>query len=283
MAVWRIRLQTLNIIPMARWMVGLGRHGRDPDNQLRRTEIFTSDDYRRQVYENSRKTYVQEIAVDSLRHSDCKRRHRTRTQACTDAPSRASGTVTLVLMKIDEHSIAAAASPAHEPFLAPHTAAFLQTMIIGLGSVARFFLNDLRVSAVQREQNSRRYLSIGLGVASYLGATAIWVATTWNLLHQVGWPAEKKTYGDREDGEVLWALALVQSGYPLMSLVQILWLNYGATNLQPGENYGSKPMPPGQMDPALSVVKDIVYGVLDSVTKGGLALFCALRATRDVV
>ena len=108
------------------------------------------------------------------------------------------------------------------------------------------------------------------------------MATTWNLLHQVGWPAEKKTYGDREGGEVLWALALVQSGYPLMSLVQILWLNFGATDLEPGKKYGTKPMPPGQMDPALSVVKDIVYGVLDSVTKGGLALFCALRATRGV-
>ena len=205
-AVWRIRLQTLNIIPMAKWMVGLGRHGRDPANPLQRTEIFTSDDYQRQVYANSKKTYVQEIAVDSLRHSDCERRHRTRTRARADAPSRASGTVTLVLMKIDEHSIAAAASPAHEPFLAPHTAAFLQTMIIGLGSVARFFLNDLRVSDAQR--GKPRVLSIGLGIASYLGATAIWVATTWNLLHQVGWPAEKKTYGDREDGEVLWALAM---------------------------------------------------------------------------
>lgn len=279
-AVWRIRLQTLNIIPMARWMVGLGRHGRDPTNPLRRTEIFTSDDYRRQVYENSKKTYVQEIAVDSLRHSDWTV---TLVPAYPAYPARANAQPEhppQVLMKIDEHSIAAASSPAHEPFLAPHTAAFLQTMIIGLGSVARFFLNDLRVSDVQRKRNSRRYLSIGLGIASYLGATAIWVATTWNLLHQVGWPAEKTSYGDREDGEVLWALALVQSGYPLMSLVQILWLNFGATNLQPGKDYGAKPMPPGQMDPALSVVKDIVYGVLDSVTKGGLALFCALRATR---
>ena len=69
-AVWRIRLQTLNIIPMAKWMVGLGRHGRDLANPLQRTEIFTSDDYQRQVYANSKKTYVQEIAVDSLRHSD---------------------------------------------------------------------------------------------------------------------------------------------------------------------------------------------------------------------
>ena len=65
----------------------------------------------------------------------------------------------------------------------------------------------------------------------------------------------------------------VQSGYALMSLTQILWLNFAATNLEPGKDYGKTRMPPGQMDPALSVVKDVVYGVLDSVTKGGLALF----------
>ena len=183
-------------------------------------------------------------------------------------------------MKIDEHSIAAGAQPAHDPFLAPHTAAFLQTAIVGLGSVARFFLNDLRVSEAQR--GKPRVLSIALGVLSYLGATAIWGLTTANLLYQVGWPSEKTTYPAREDSEVLWALAIVQSGYALMSLVQILWLNFAATDLEPGEGYGKKAMPPGQMDPALSVVKDIVYGVLDSVTKGGLALFCALRATRGV-
>ena len=302
-AVWRIRLQTLNIIPMARWMVRLGRYRHANTRKRGRgdVDVFESADYRQQVFENSKKTYVQEIAVDSLRHSDCKRRHRTRTQAHTDAPSRASGTVTLVLMKIDEHSIAAAAQPAHDPFLAPHTAALLQTVIVGLGSVARFFLNDLRVSEEQRGRS--RVLSIALGVLSYLGATAIWVLTTVNLLYQVGWPSEKTTYPAREDSEVLWALAMysrllergsalrltrapgrsVQSGYALMSLTQILWLNFAATNLEPGKDYGKTRMPPGQMDPALSVVKDVVYGVLDSVTKGGLALFCALRATRTIV
>ena len=263
-------------------MVRLGRYRNANARKRARgdTTVFESEDFKQQVFQNSKKTYVQEIAVDSLRHSDCKRRHRTRTQACTDAPSRASGTVTLVLMKIDEHSIAAGAQPAHDPFLAPHTAAFLQTAIVGLGSVARFFLNDLRVSDAQR--GKPRVLSIALGVLSYLGATAIWGLTTANLLYQVGWPSEKTTYPAREDSEVLWALAIVQSGYALMSLVQILWLNFAATDLEPGAGYGKKAMPPGQMDPALSVVKDIVYGVLDSVTKGGLALFCALRATRGV-
>lgn len=160
-------------------------------------------------------------------------------------------------MKIDEHSIAAGAQPAHDPFLAPHTAALLQTAIVGLGSVARFFLNDLRVSETQRGKS--RVLSIALGVLSYLGATAIWVVTTANLLYQVGWPSEKTTYPAREDSEVLWALAMysrmlkrgsagstrahsfargsVQSGYALMSLVQILWLNFAATDLEPGEGY----------------------------------------------
>lgn len=109
-------------------------------------------------------------------------------------------------MKIDEHSIAAGAQPAHDPFLAPHTAALLQTAIVGLGSVARFFLNDLRVSETQRGKS--RVLSIALGVLSYLGATAIWVVTTANLLYQVGWPSEKTTYPAREDSEVLWALAM---------------------------------------------------------------------------
>ena len=306
-AVWRIRLQTLNIIPMARWMVRLGRY-RNANNTRKRargdTAVFESEDFKQQVFQNSKKTYVQEIAVDSLRCASHKPKSFNWSSPSCRARRHSDWTVTLVpaypaypaypacanaqpehswqvLMKIDEHSIAAGAQPAHEPFLAPHTAAFLQTAIVGLGSVARFFLNDLRVSEAQR--GKPRVLSIALGVLSYLGATAIWVLTTANLLYQVGWPSEKTTYPAREDSEVLWALAIVQSGYALMSLVQILWLNFAATDLEPGAGYGKKAMPPGQMDPALSVVKDIVYGVLDSVTKGGLALFCALRATRSVV
>ena len=68
-AVWRIRLQTLNIIPMARWMVRLGRY-RNANTRKRGRgdlDVFESADYRQQVFQNSKKTYVQEIAVDSLR------------------------------------------------------------------------------------------------------------------------------------------------------------------------------------------------------------------------
>ena len=56
LAVWRIRLQALNVKPLTALMVGLGR--------------AKSDGYDAQAYKNSSKLYAQEIAVDSLRHSD---------------------------------------------------------------------------------------------------------------------------------------------------------------------------------------------------------------------
>ena len=57
LAVWRIRLQALNVKPLTAWMVGLGR-------------ATESGGYDAQAYKNSSKLYAQEIAVDSLRHSD---------------------------------------------------------------------------------------------------------------------------------------------------------------------------------------------------------------------
>ena len=188
----------------------------------------------------------------------------------------AQWTVTLVLMKIDEHSIASRAEPIDHHFIAPHYAALLQTAIIFLGSVARFFLNDLRNTPGIK--GGRPY-SIGLGVVAYLGATTIWVLTTVNLLMHVGYPHEKTTYEAQEDAYVLWILAIVQAGYPFISLVQILCLNCLSKTLKPG---AKGPMPADQMDPLLSTFKDVGYGVLDSVCKGGLALFCALRASRSI-
>lgn len=55
--IWRIRLQALNVKPLSAWMVGLGRDT-EPGG------------YDAQAYQNSSKLYAQEIAVDSLRHSD---------------------------------------------------------------------------------------------------------------------------------------------------------------------------------------------------------------------
>lgn len=54
---------------MARWMVRLGRY-RNANTRKRargETTVFETEDFQQQVFQNSKKTYVQEIAVDSLR------------------------------------------------------------------------------------------------------------------------------------------------------------------------------------------------------------------------
>ena len=111
-----------------------------------------------------------------------------------------------------------------------------------------------------------RNVGIVFGVATYASAMAIWVVTTTNLLVEVGHPENKTSSAAREDAYVLWILSLSQIGYPVVSVIQLIW------------NYTK--MAPGTADPLLSLIKDVGYGMLDSVNKGGLALFVALRATR---
>ena len=189
----------------------------------------------------------------------------------------AKWTVTLVLMKLVEHSIADQAQPSDHRILSTHVSAFLQTIIIFLGSIARFFLNDLRAPE-HRRRVSRRACSVFLGFLAYLGATAIWVLTTIDLLMHTGLPQDKANDHAMEDAYVLWALAIIQVGYPVISLLQVIWLNCWSRDLKPGNS--AQPMPSDQTDPLLSVLKDLGYGILDSVCKGGLALFVALRASR---
>ena len=189
----------------------------------------------------------------------------------------AKWTVTLVLMKLVEHSIADQAQPSDHRLLSTHVSAFLQTVIIFLGSIARFFLNDLRAPE-DRRRVSHRACSVFLGIVAYLGATTVWVLTTIDLLMHVGLPQDKTSDHAMEDAYVLWALAIVQVGYPVISLLQVIWLNCWSRDLKPGN--AAQPMPSDQTDPLLSVLKDLGYGILDSVCKGGLTLFVALRASR---
>ena len=182
----------------------------------------------------------------------------------------------LVLMKLAEHAVADQAQPDNHRIFATHTAAFLQTVVIFLGSIARFFLNDLR--APKDRARASRAVSVSLGVLAYAGATAIWVFTTIDLLMHVGLPQDKTDDHAMEDAYVLWTLSIIQVGYPVISLLQVIWLNCWSKNLDPSNR--AEGMPSDQTDPLLSVLKDLGYGVLDSVCKGGLALFVALRASR---
>ena len=86
------------------------------------------------------------------------------------------------------------------------------------------------------------------------------------LLVEVGDPSSKTSGAAREDAYVLWVLALMQVGYPILSVTQLVW--------------NARQSTADTIHPLLSLIKDIGFGLLDSVNKGGLALFVALRATR---
>jgi len=214
-------------------------------------------------------------------------------------------------MMIDLHGLAAGAEPANANWVDGHWGAAFQPIIILLGSIPRFFLNDMRprhnpksvdrgellmlsevrlgpvggvalgvVDAKGRHCEAIRqpWGNIVLGSVCYVAAIGLWIFTTLNLLFEVGYPHEKAAGAAREDAYLIWVIAILQIGYPIMSTVQILWLNCFSKNMNP--EYLTSPMPGNQMDQLLSTIKDTVYGTLDTSTKGGLALFCALRAAR---
>ena len=233
MFILRIRMQSVNSKPLSAWMIGLGRETDPPAIE-------------RQVQNNAKKLFAQEMAVDSLRSGDW--------------------AITLVLMKICEHAIAEKAEPTGDAFMEPRYAALLQTVVVFLGSITNFFLNGLREPTDSMRSCRNKWVGIGLGVFAYTTAMGIWVTTTINLLVEVGHPENKVSLAAREDAWVLWVLSLAQVGYPVVSVIQLIW-NYTKT-------------PTGKTDPLLSLIKDISYGMLDSINKGGLALFVALRATR---
>lgn len=155
-----------------------------------------------------------------------------------------------------------------------HYAALAQVLIVSLGSVPRFLLNDLRRD---KDGNPQHCLNIFLGVTCYLVALGVWVAASIDLHLRVGDPAVGPGSAYKY---ALLAVIWGQVGYPVAAFVQWVWINRFATDL---DKWAGKPnaknhMPPDQYSPLLSVTKDVTYAVLDVLSKGGLALLCLVRA-----
>lgn len=158
-------------------------------------------------------------------------------------------------------------------------------MIIFFGSIPRFFLNDLRPRGQQDalgkdiEPLDQPRCNIILGIVAYLISTAFFSIATANLLLQVGNPiSDAKSKRAQEDSVLIYTIALLQIGYPIVSFTQVIWLRF-SKNMNP--DFKNLRMPGDQMDQLLSTLKDLAYGSLDTTTKGGLAVFCAFRAARS--
>lgn len=180
-------------------------------------------------------------------------------------------------MLFDLHFLAESANPGNSPIVIKELGAFMQTWIIGLGSIGRFFCNECRRDDQGRWPKlvSKGGASIAAGVVCYFAAFGIWLFTTINVTEQARITNATATSHQEWDSSVVYWISWVQIGYPLLALASVLWLNFGAGDLRDP----SKPMPGNQYSPWLSFYKDLFYGSLDVTCKGGLALYAALRAT----
>ena len=212
-------------------------------------------EYFREIVSNSNKIFAQEVIVDSLRFSDW--------------------IVTLVLMVLDIGWIAEDLNPGGNGlFDGVVYAAFAQVLIVLLGAVPRFLLNDMRRNKAGEWQPLQNNL---LGFVCYVLALGLWVVASYDLHLRVG------DAGDGPNSTYKYALLFViwgQIGYPLMFLVQVVWINFWAADLKSWSDKSDAKsfMPPDQYSPLLSLCKDGAYGALDVLSKGGLALLCLVRA-----
>lgn len=198
-------------------------------------------------------------------------------------------------MYLDLHALAERVPnpKAPGPFLSSAWGAIFQVLIIIFGSITRFLCNNGRSGKGEDRTDAGKLLlpkqADGCvrftAFLSFAAATAFFVLPLVNLLNMVGnpWDLESKPY---EDAVIIWLIMFLQIGYPVISIIEWVVLTFVAKDLR--DVYGKdsaaaqapRPMPGDQYPPLLSLFKDLGYGSLDTLTKGGLAVYVAFRAAR---
>ena len=134
--------------------------------------------------------------------------------------------------------------------------AALQPVMIGLGSVYRFYLNSMNMP-----RNTSWYW-YALAAVCWLGAATIFGITVAALRDRVLKDGDLADVDWRiNDATVIDIVLFVQLGYPVISLFETVVLRCNPV-------LGSR----------LSLVKDAGYGILDTVSKAGLAIYVATRS-----
>ena len=169
--------------------------------------------------------------------------------------------ITLPLMVLELWLLASDANPTDEadplfPALNGDWCAALQPVMILLGSVYRFYLNSMNMP------RGTSWYWYALGAVCWLGAATIFGITVAALRDRVlkDGPIDDVDWRIN-DATVIDIVLFVQIGYPVISLFETVVLRCNPT-------LGSR----------LSLVKDAGYGILDTVTKAGLAIYVATRS-----
>jgi len=221
-------------------------------------------------------TTADEQHVDELRHGDW---------ACT-----------LFFLYLHFHASAARLGAPEPPLFSGLVGALLQPVLVLLGAIGRFLGDELRARGWRR----------WLGVASYPLSCVLFGLALYNVLDcllrvpesavRVGEPhaahaaraSALEPLRAVDAARLLAALALAQLGYPILALLQVCWracepddarsrerwplLGWGRSPAAPPEAVAS----PAPYPERLSELKDLGYGLLDMVVKGGVALYSGL-------
>ena len=134
--------------------------------------------------------------------------------------------------------------------------AALQPVMILLGTVFRFYLNSLNLP-----RGTSWYWSL-LGAVCWLGAATIFGITAAAVRDRVlkDGPIPDVDWR-RNDATVIDIVIFVQIGYAIVSFTETVVLRCNST-------LGSR----------LSLFKDATYGILDTISKAGLAIYVATRS-----
>ena len=185
------------------------------------------------------KVFVQELQVDSLRHSDW--------------------VVTLWVMVLDLYSLAAQASGDKEPALNLYVAMAIIPFTVLFGVAYRFYANELRP---EEAKGVLSWPQVRLGFASFiLGCVAMGVVI-WGITSPLIGNDDITDDARKADRDAVYVLTFAWLGYPVVSILSWFML---------------RGVPGNEYDATVSWFKDACYAALDVLSKGGLALFVALR------
>ena len=239
--------------------------------------------------DDKRNLLMQEFAVDALRHSDW--------------------AVTLVFMTLDMWDLAeyanppfdaavdgnvtacvaahgadgcASANPVYKE-LNRHICAALQPLIVLCGTVPRFYLGELRQPTDPKKMSRSGYLRlVALGLVFWGGGFAIWYTCSRALYDRL-WkdgPIEERYWAGAfrptrgasttSSGLASWSGSSLATPLSRPSSLRVQVAARGWFKMT---KVGADSYPAG-----LSFTKDLLYGVLDVLTKGGLAMYASSRA-----
>lgn len=177
--------------------------------------------------------------------------------------------MTLDLFEITEHVTGGV-----EPFLNKFVCAALMPLMILLGGMYRFLFNEGKGSRTEGSFAALCFLLSACIFAVVLssitqpllsGKCMISSINNTSTVSDCG-PLSKNTQADKS---AVFVLSFVWLGYPLVSISTRLWHFCNAKAQDDVFN-------------GLSLFKDILYAILDVVSKGGLAIYAAYRYTRLV-